>query len=101
MKSDPLSETRLTDQQNRFNQTLFPQTFVEHFHNTHLIVASLMKTVGIIGPDRYNQAELTRDDLTQANLTQGRVDPHSLHHAVPGLSLFCSQDGHHWYKLIK
>ena len=24
-----------------------------------------------------------------------------LHHAVPGLSLICSQDGHHRYKLIK
>ena len=24
-----------------------------------------------------------------------------LHHAVPGLSLFCPQDDHHRYKLIK
>ena len=36
VKSDPLSETRLTGQQ-RKNQSLFPQTFAEHFFIYNLI----------------------------------------------------------------
>ena len=80
MKSDPLSETRLTDQQYRKNQTLFPQTFAEHFfiYKTHLILLSLMKIAGkIVGNIGYNRAKFTPADLTQADLTRGRVDPHS------------------------
>ena len=54
VKSEPLSETRLTDQQYRKNQSLFPQTFAEHFiYKTHLILASFMNRSRKIGQGRY------------------------------------------------
>ena len=42
-----------------------------------MVMASLLKIVGYIGPGRDDQAELTQAELTLADLTQGRVDPHS------------------------
>ena len=44
-----------------------------------MILASLLKIEGYIGPARArdDRAELTLADLTQADLTQGRDDPHS------------------------
>ena len=77
MKPDPLSETRLTDQQYRepslFHYSLKLLLNIFYIYKTHLILVSLKKIAGKrVGNIGYNQAELTWADLTQAD------DPHSI-----------------------
>ena len=45
-----------------------------------MVLASLLKIAGYIKPGRDDWAE-----LTQADLTQGRLDPHSVRQGIEGL----------------